>query len=429
MKTSWRVAAAVACAAGVAVVSPTGAAAGTFPGTNGRIAFVRAVGEGGGRIVTMTADGQDITPLTNQATNGTCTGPSYSGDGERIAFSCVTGTSTASSEVFVMDANGKNQVPVTANAVGDFDPSFSPNGERIAFSRAQAGNSDIFAIDVNGQNELQLTNTPEIDAGAAFSPNGQRIVFTRFDGGDTEIWIMDANGQNQVQLTNNAVSDGAPDFSPDGQRIVFSRSSGGGGDLFVMDADGQNQTPLTSTTGLSEITPAYSPDGNRIAFAVFDGTNTNLFVADATAQDPLQVTSPSSPEADLLPDWQPLNSPACDISGEQKQKSAKQVRVTISCTEDASVTASGELKAPKAPKLGAAGSKSKKVALQPVTQEVPANTPTPVTLSPSKKGKKLLKKALKAGKKPKGSVEVNAVDDLGQSAQDSFAVKLKPKHQ
>ena len=45
----------------------------------------------------------------------------------------------------------------------------------------------------------------------------------------------------------------------------------------------------------------------------------------------------------------------------------------------------------------------------------------------SKKGKKLLKKALKAGKKPKGSVDVTATDDLGQSAQDQFKVKLKPK--
>jgi hypothetical protein len=191
---------------------------------------------------------------------------------------------------------------------------------------------------------------------------------------------MDADGQNQVPLTSNSRDDFHPAFSPDGQRVVFARDVFTSNAIFVMDPDGQNQLPLTSDS-----------------------------------------------DSNLNPSWQPLNPPACDISGEQKQKSAKQVRVTITCSEDASVTAAGELKAPKAPKLGAGGSKSKQVDLQPVTQEVPANTPTLVTLSPSKKGKKLLKKALKAGKKPKGSVEITSVDDLGQSAQDSFPVKLKPK--
>ena len=43
------------------------------------------------------------------------------------------------------------------------------------------------------------------------------------------------------------------------------------------------------------------------------------------------------------------------------------------------------------------------------------------------KGKKLIKKSLKAGKKPKGTITATATDDLGGSASASLDVKYKKK--
>jgi hypothetical protein len=60
------------------------------------------------------------------------------------------------------------------------------------------------------------------------------------------------------------------------------------------------------------------------------------------------------------------------------------------------------------------------VQLQP---GVPVTVQVPV----AGKGKKLLKKSLKAGKKPKGTISASATDDLGASAGDSAVVKYKKK--
>src|SRR5215211_1632578 len=58
--------------------------AGTFPGPNGQIAFV-SLRDGNDEIYVMNADGSGQTRLTDDPANNLS--PSWSPDGERIAFS------------------------------------------------------------------------------------------------------------------------------------------------------------------------------------------------------------------------------------------------------------------------------------------------------------------------------------------------------
>ena len=52
--------------------------------------------------------------------------PSWSPDGRQIAFSTF-------SQIYVMDADGSNQQPLTSSSVSKFGPSWSPDGRQIAF--------------------------------------------------------------------------------------------------------------------------------------------------------------------------------------------------------------------------------------------------------------------------------------------------------
>jgi len=424
-----------AVAAGALVFA--GGALAAFPGANGKIAFAHDPGTAGssGDIFTIDPTGQNLTPLTGGPDYDQ--EPSYSADGEWIALSRAP-AGTPNGEIWVMRADGSGQTQLTSLSTGeDRDPTFSPDGERIAFEH-NTGATQIWIMDADGSGQTQLTfpgaNPDEaVAVDPSFSPDGQRIAFVRSEGSGASagIWIMNADGSGQTRLTSGSAtsSDRDPNFSPDGQRIVFRHSGPGDADLRVMSANGSDQSQLTS--GGDDFGPVFSPDGTRVAFSREEpgGTFANIFLADSTGlnQNVAPLTGDAAPVFNFDPTWQPLNPPACDLTGNATQKSFKQVSVTVTCTnENATADVEGSGKAPKAPK-GAVASKAKKFTIAPVSAQVPKGTPTEVTLTIPKKGKKALKKAAKAGKKGKATITATLTDDLGQSSTDSFKVKFKAK--
>ena len=142
------------------------------------------------------------------------------------------------SEIYLMDANGRNQRNITNHPDRDSGPSWSPDGKRIAFSSYRDGHpdrrpgwltSEIYVMDADGGNQQNITDHPNSDLSPAWSPDGKRIAFGSdrdeildIHGFPTyEIYVMDADGENPQNLTNNRHDDWAPSWSPDGKRIVF----------------------------------------------------------------------------------------------------------------------------------------------------------------------------------------------------------------
>jgi dipeptidyl aminopeptidase/acylaminoacyl peptidase len=413
------------CLVVVSGVCAATAAAGTFPGSNGSLAFAGTDGSDL-EIFVVDADGQTPTPLTSNSPPGPADDyqPSWSGDGERIAF---TSDRDGDAEIFVMNADGSNRTQLTFNSVKDDEPTFSPDGRSIAFIRAVGGNDQIHFMDADGQNQVQLTTAPGGASGPAISPDGKRIAFASGDAsGYTQVFVMDADGANPTPLTSVPMIESfQPTFLPDGQRILFTRTTTAGhDDLYTMATDGSDEVPV-STAPTNDFQAVFSPDGQRIVFTRFTSMNYNLYAIDPSGTN--ETPFVTRPEDELNPDWQPLNPPACDVTGPPKQRSFKAVSVTVTCpNENASVVATGEGKAPKPPKLAIA-SKAKRFTLEPTTVEVQPGQPTTLILGVPKKGKKALKKAAKAGKNGKATVTTTATDDFGETAQDSLAVKFKRK--
>ena len=105
-----------------------------------------------------------------------------------------------------MDADGKNQQRLTNNPQNDQYPSWSPDGERIAFSSDRKGdfeNFEIYVMDGGGGNPQNLTNSRRDDTYPSWSPDGKRIAFVSRRDGDSEIYVMNADGDNPQNLTNN----------------------------------------------------------------------------------------------------------------------------------------------------------------------------------------------------------------------------------
>ena len=243
----------------------------------------------------------------------------------QIAFSSNRDGST---EIYVMDTDGKNQRRLTNNPASDYSPSWSPDGKRIAFVSRRDGHvhpirgwptSEIYVMDAAGGNPQNLTNDPHHDWAPSWSPDGKRIVFgsERDRGKDnphnTEIYVMDADGKNQRNLTNNRTEDMYPAWSPDGERIAFSARREGHVvhnldityEIYVMDADGQNEQRLTENRN-NDMYSSWSPDGERIAFVSDrkgDWANYDIYVMDADGSNQQKLTNHRGD--DWFPSWSP----------------------------------------------------------------------------------------------------------------------------
>ena len=271
--------------------------------------------EGNREIYVMNADGKNQQRLTNNRHEDWS--PSWLPDGKRIVFvsdrdghpDIIPGWFTY--EIYVMDADGGNQQNLTNNPADDKFPSWSPDGKQIVFQsdRVDFRNPEIYVMDADGGNQRRLTENRADDWQPSWSPDGNRIAFASVREGhfNFEIYVMDADGGNQRRLTENLKNDWFPSWSPDGKRIAFASDRKGdlaNFEIYVMDADGGNQRRLTENRA-DDLYPTWSPDGERIAFMSERDGNMEIYVMDNDGGNPQNLTE--NRHSDLGPAW--FNSP------------------------------------------------------------------------------------------------------------------------
>ena len=212
------------------------------------------------------------------------------------------------SEIVTMNANGDNKTILTNTRTWVSDPAFSPNGKTIAFTRVRSDNPDIYTMSANGTDIKRVTRSESADFDPAWSPDGTKIAFASGRNGNTDIYVINKDGTGLTRLTTSPQFDSDPAWSPDGTRIAFAINRT---KLYTIKPDGSDQIRLT-TTSLGGA-PAWSPDGTKIAFRgkrrLHTHTDWRIFVMKAKPESetnrPKRLTG-SSPRGDDDPDWQPL---------------------------------------------------------------------------------------------------------------------------
>lgn len=276
------------------LVTTAAPAQATFPGANGKIAFVDIGSPCCATVIyTMNPDQSDLMQVPNTTGAGT---PVWSPDGTRIAFSRIGPGSD--NEIYVINADGTGSTQLTNNTVQDEYPAWSPDGTKIVFNRSSPG-AAFYTINPDGTGESLLV----ANSGGRpdWSPLGDKIAYQSVD-----IWVMAADGTGATPVTTDPPthccdqSAYAPSWSPDGTRILFTQDYGVlVGDIEVMNADGSSRQKLTDN-GFDQRSAVWSPDGRRMVYTD-EQCSYCLVISDVDGSNRL--------EASLFgfePDWQAL---------------------------------------------------------------------------------------------------------------------------
>lgn len=164
-----------------------------------------------------------IYPSTLYPTSeGTAT-PTWSSDGERVAFVAANEAQT-SGDLNVMEVTSREATRLTDGTLQVASPQWSPDGERIVFvgQEQNSSNADLYSIHPDGSNLTKLTDTSEPEMYATWSPDGTQIAFSRsMPDGAIDMYVMNADGSTPTQLTSDLGAAHHPAWSRDGQTIAF----------------------------------------------------------------------------------------------------------------------------------------------------------------------------------------------------------------
>jgi dipeptidyl aminopeptidase/acylaminoacyl peptidase len=290
------------------LLSPTAALA-TFPGTNGKIAFVQ-----GGDIWAINPNGSGLGQVTSGPAEDRS--PAWSPDGTTIAFSRSAPSTPADpapqSDIWFVRP-GSAPTRFTDTTAFEDHPAWTPDGLRLSFVRVIPSCAAV-VVRIDGG-----ASVGTLPVGAhAWSPDGTKVAvgYGGCGGGAPNVLFLSNPSGSPVTLFpgNDLTSpldrfDRNPSWSPDGSKVAYSTVRWGNAPnsdtivwISVIRADGGGVTPLTPPLQLSVYDhdhPTWSPDGRQIAYT----RSNHIWLMDSDGSHQQPITAGSEP------DWQTLPPP------------------------------------------------------------------------------------------------------------------------
>ena len=267
------------------------------------------------------------------------TDPQISPDGKKIVYVrrfADPMTDRRYSNLWIINADGTDQRPLTTGNRGDYSPRWSPDGTRVAFLSDADGKQQIYIRWMDSGQTARITNLDQAPEAITWSPDGKMLSFSalvlgkgphladlpappagakwadppaaydrlvyRFNGtgylkpGFIQVFVVSADGGAPRQVSNGDFPNGGNElgfnrasWTPDGKYLLVSvnRHTESEHEFFDSEvyefnvADGAVRA-LTNRKGPDD-SPMISPNGKWIAYHGFDDRyqghqNTKLYL-------------------------------------------------------------------------------------------------------------------------------------------------------
>jgi len=156
--------------------------------------------------------------------------------------------------------------------------SFSPDGRSVAFSFVREGtppHGDVFLMTADGRNEVVVAGHPAEDRLLRWTPDGRSLVFLSDRSGTWDIWTVHITGgkqQGEPELLKKDFGDGAGalGFAPDGSFYYKTDTRLGGLYNGAVDLETgkvlEPPAPVTTRYTGPPSMPTWSPDGRNLLY-------------------------------------------------------------------------------------------------------------------------------------------------------------------
>lgn len=233
------------------------------------------------------------TPRVWPADDVNATEARWSPDGKHVAY-------IAGGQLWVSDVDGANRKQLTSLNGGATGPVWSPQGDRIAFTSS--------AYPECSTDACNATKAKAADESKVKAHIADHLLYRHWtawdDGTRSHLFVVAIAGGDAVDLVPGARYDVPPGpfggsegyaWSPDGAELAYTAKDQGRADawstdlnLYVVPSSGGTSTVITASNHGADANPVYSPDGRYIAYqsqarAGFESDRQRLMLYDRSA--------------------------------------------------------------------------------------------------------------------------------------------------
>jgi Tol biopolymer transport system component len=216
------------------------------------------------RAELSSAGGQIVAQTKILAPPGSYSGTQLSPDGQQIVYQLGGGNC----KIVKNDMNGSNPLQLTFFDKGFAGtPRWSPDDKWITFDYHDDIHSQIYVIDAEGRNLRGITSGNYENSVPSWSRDGSAIYFASNRTGAWQVWRRELSGGKETQMTRGG---GFAAFeSYDGKTLYYSRFEGGG--LWSVPVAGGAEQHLIDAP-------------HRGDWGQFAVTDTGVYVVDSTTE-------------------------------------------------------------------------------------------------------------------------------------------------